>query len=296
MGISGIINVNKPADRTSFSVVAALRKQFGEKRIGHAGTLDPIATGVLPVCLGQATKIIEYLLDSAKTYVALIELGITTDTFDRQGKIISKGDTAGISISRVTDVLHDFQGIIMQVPPAYSALKLDGKKYYELARSGMPLEPLPRQVKIESIEALSFDSPLLELRVRCSKGTYIRSLANDLGKKLSCGAYLRDLVRTDYGPFSLECALSMSQIEEAVRHGALDSILYPIDFPILQWPRVEPTDEQIQAIIHGHDIALADKNIRNATRCRAYNTQGKFLAVIESSPQSNMWHPAKVFL
>ena len=255
-----------------------------------------MATGVLPVCFGQATRIIEYLLNCTKTYVALIELGTTTDTFDREGKITSRRDTTGISISRVTNVLQDFQGNIQQVPPIYSALKLNGKKYYELARAGIPLEPPPRQVNIESIEILSFEIPLLELRVRCSKGTYIRSLANDVGGKLSCGAYLRDLVRTAYGPFNLDCALSINQIEATIRQGALDSVLYPADFPILQWPSVDLNSEQTQSIIHGHDITLPLTNTYGITLYRVYDTQGKFLAVVKFMPQSNLWHPVKVFI
>lgn len=295
MCASGILNVNKPAGRTSFSIVARLRKLSGEKRVGHAGTLDPLATGVLPVCFGQATRIVEYLMNRPKTYVATIELGISTDTFDREGKVTERTDPTGISISEIEDALKSYVGVIKQVPPAYSALKLHGAKYYNLARAGIPVNPQPREVTIEKIDLLKFDIPCLEIRVQCSKGTYIRSLANDLGKQLSCGACLKDLVRSGYGPFKLEHSILWDEAEETAAKGKLSDMLHPMDFPLADWPLIMLNSEQANKVIKGHNIALPVDNDSKNTYCRAYDLQHKFIAVMKFIRETGTWHPEKVF-
>ncbi|MBM3149449.1 MAG: tRNA pseudouridine(55) synthase TruB, partial [Chloroflexi bacterium] len=184
--INGILSINKPEGITSFKVISWLKRLTGEKRIGHAGTLDPLATGVLPCCLGQATRIIQFITDASKTYLAKIKLGIATDTFDREGHITHRGDTSNITIARIEEILTEFQGFIEQRPPTYSALKHKGKRYYELARAGLPVNPRPRRVEISRVELVSYQTNLVTVEIECSKGTYIRSLADDLGLKLGC--------------------------------------------------------------------------------------------------------------
>ena len=279
MCANGILNVNKPAGRTSFSVVSRLRKLSGEKRVGHAGTLDPLATGVLPVCFGHATRIVEYLMNHAKIYVAAIELGVSTDTYDREGRITEQKDASNLSLTAIEGALRSFLGPIKQVPPVYSALKLRGEKYYNLARAGIKVNPPPREVTVEKIEVLNYTNPLLQIRVYCSKGTYIRSLANDLGRQLACGACLRDLVRAGYGPFNLENSISWEEAEGAAASGKLAAMLYPADYPLSDWPLAVLDSQQIDAIIKGKNIALLLENERNNTFCRAYNSQRQFIAL-----------------
>jgi len=188
--VDGILNINKPRDRTSFSVVAMVRRLSGERRVGHAGTLDPAATGVLPVCLGQGTRVTEYLVDAAKTYRAQIELGVATDTYDASGKITEQGDPSGISREQVESALASFRGTIQQIPPMYSAVKHLGQPLYKLARSGIEVERKSRRAEIYRLEITDWQLPVVTIEVECSKGTYIRSLAYDLGRSLGCGAHL----------------------------------------------------------------------------------------------------------
>ncbi|MDD5311653.1 MAG: tRNA pseudouridine(55) synthase TruB [Dehalococcoidia bacterium] len=296
MCANGILNVNKPAGRTSFSIVSRLRKLSGEKRVGHAGTLDPLATGVLPVCFGQATRIVEYLMNHSKTYVATIELGVSTDTYDREGRITGQMDTGSLSLSAIEDALQGFLGAIKQVPPVYSALKFHGEKYYNLARAGKEVNPPPREVTIEKIDILKYANPLLQIEVYCSRGTYIRSLANDLGKQLACGACLRDLARSGYGPFKLENSVTCEEAEAAAASGKLAALLYPADLPIADWPLVVLDSRQIDEIIKGQNIALLLENDQNNTLCRAYNSEHQFVAVLKYVQGTGTWHPEKVFL
>ena len=219
MGVNGILNVNKPGECTSFSIVAKIRRITGEKRVGHAGTLDPAATGVLPICLGQATRITEYLHAFSKQYVADIELGVSTDTFDGQGRVISCKDASSVTPSLLQQALDSFRGTIDQVPPVYSAIKIKGRQAYSLAREGIKISLHPRQVRIERMELLAFEPPYLKLSILCSKGTYVRSLANDLGEKLGCGAYLKGLTRTAYGPFTIHDSHSPEEIQAAFETG-----------------------------------------------------------------------------
>ncbi len=213
MSINGILNVNKPEGGTSFSVVAWLRHLSGEKHIGHAGTLDPMATGVLPICFGQATRVVEFLANAHKVYRAQIELGATSDTFDREGQITRSSDPSAITAIQIEEALSKFRGCIEQSPPIYSALKYQGKRGYELARAGIPVEIKPRQITIFKLELIEFKLPTLTIEVECSKGTYVRSLAHDLGQYLGCGGYLVNLIRTQYGPFRIENALPVSEIK-----------------------------------------------------------------------------------
>jgi len=188
--VDGILNINKPAGMTSFRVVALVRRLSGERRVGHAGTLDPAATGVLPVCLGRATRVVKFLMDTTKTYRAEIELGIATDTGDASGQIVQKGDPFSISREALESALVSFCGSIRQTPPMYSAVKYQGKPLYRLARAGITVERKSRPARIYNLELVDWQPPVFTIEVACGKGTYIRTLASDLGQVLGCGAYL----------------------------------------------------------------------------------------------------------
>lgn len=294
MSINGILNVNKPEGKTSFSVVAWLRHLSGEKHVGHAGTLDPIATGVLPICLGQATRVVQFLTDGNKTYIAQIELGMATDTFDREGKITQREDPSSITITQIETALNSFQGTIQQSPPRYSALKYQGRRHYELARAGIQVEIKPRKVKIISIELIDCELPLVTIKVACSKGTYIRSLAHDLGQYVGCGAYLKNLTRTQCGPFFIEDALPLPEIKCIFNQGILNEFLHPIDIPLLSWSAVIVDRAGELAIKNGCSIPFKEHHI-TSKYCRAYSSDGRFLAILHFVPDNNLWHPDKVF-
>ena len=295
MGVNGILNVNKPGDCTSFSIVARIRRITGVKRVGHAGTLDPSATGVLPICLGQATRITEYLHAFTKQYVADIELGVSTDTFDGQGRVISCKDASSVTLSSLQHSLESFQGIIDQVPPVYSAIKIKGRQAYSLAREGIKLSLQPRQVRIEGLEMLAFEPPYLKLSILCSKGTYIRSIANDLGERLGCGAYLKDLTRTAYGQFTIHDSHSPEEIQSAVENGNLESLLYPVDYPLFDWKTLALDEKTACEVLRGADIAPNIADPPAGHLCRAYDPDGRFIAIMKFRPETGLWHPEKVF-
>ncbi len=295
MSIDGILNVNKPEGKTSYNVVAWIRHLTGEKHVGHAGTLDPIATGVLPICFGQATRITQFLTDSSKTYLAQVELGVITDTFDRQGEIIERRDPSSITETQIEKALTNFQGVINQVPPIYSALKHQGRRYYELARAGIPIKLKPRQVEISNLELLNCQPPLITINVDCSKGTYIRSLAHDLGQHLGCGAHLKNLTRLRCGPFYIEDALSMSQIEGAFHKDAWKELLHYMDSPLSNWKAIIVDKGNELAIRNGRSLPLDETILPSEKYCRAYNLDGNFIAVLQFIPDKKLWHPEKVF-
>lgn len=295
MGLNGILNINKPAGPTSFNLVALVRRLTGEKRVGHAGTLDPAASGVLPVCLGQATRISEYLHSFSKEYQAVIELGTTTDTYDREGNITGRKDAAGITLPLIQQAMQSFKGYIDQVPPAFSAIKVKGRQSYDLARAGIEVTHQPRRVHIDRIEALGFEPPCIKLIIVCSKGTYIRSLADDLGKILGCGAFLKDLVRSAYGPFTIADAISPEKLQDALAGGHAASLVYPVDFPLSGWPYYVTTSDEARYIAGGLDISLPCMNPGTNTCCRALHPDGRLLAVMKFTQDSGLWHPEKVF-
>lgn len=214
-----ILNINKPEGWTSFDVVNKIRKHIGVKKVGHAGTLDPFATGVLLICTGKATKRVPELMGLEKEYEAIIELGKTTDTYDRTGIILQEKATTDIGIEEVRHICEEFQGKILQTPPMYSAVKVKGKRLYELARRGEVIDRKPRSVVIRKINILSYHEPFLHLDISCSKGTYIRALANDIGEKLGCGGMLNELTRTRIGDYKLEDASSLNDFLQLIYQG-----------------------------------------------------------------------------
>ncbi|RMD94751.1 MAG: tRNA pseudouridine(55) synthase TruB [Calditrichaeota bacterium] len=211
------INLNKPPGWTSFQVVKAVRRLVKTK-VGHAGTLDPFATGVLIVCTGNATKQINLFMDYEKEYLATLELGKITDTYDCTGVVLEEKKPPEVKLDQLQNVCEKFEGEINQVPPMYSAVKIRGTRLYKLARKGIIVEREPRKVRIKKIEIVSYDHPLVTLRVICSKGTYIRSLAHDIGKELGYGAHLKSLIRTRIGPYHIDNSLSIKEFEQAITY------------------------------------------------------------------------------
>ncbi len=292
--MDGILNIDKPQGITSYRVVALVKRLSGERRVGHAGTLDPMATGVLPVCLGQATRIVEFLADAIKAYRAEIELGVTTDTYDASGNVIQRENPSGIHREQVETALASFRGIIQQTPPMYSAVKHQGKKLYELARAGITVERKSRPATIYSLDIVDFQPPLVTIEVECGKGTYIRSLAHDLGQVLGCGASLKSLVRRRYGPFDIENAVSVPRLEDAFRGGGWKHFVHPMDSVLSTWPAVVVDEATEQAVRNGVSLALPLEP-SGGNHCRAYTADGHFLGVLRFSPEQGQWHPEKVF-
>ncbi len=292
---NGIINVYKEAGFTSFDVVAKLRGILKQKKIGHTGTLDPDATGVLPVVVGNATKLVETLTDKKKEYVAEFVLGITTDTQDISGEVTDRRKVT-CSESEIRDAIASFSGDIMQVPPMYSALKVDGKKLCDLAREGKIVERKPRPVTIHNIEILSVDmgqEPVTGIRVLCSKGTYIRTLCNDIGQKLGCGATMTKLQRTGSGRFRIEDAYRLSEIEEYIRTGRAEEIIMPVDTVFDGLPRYDVKGEEARLVSNGNQLTIpahSDKEIR-------IYSEGGFIALYElKNPGQHIYKPKIMFL
>jgi len=297
VSIDGILNILKPPGKTSFQVVSSVRRLSGEKRVGHAGTLDPEATGVLVLCLGQGTRIIEFLANANKTYRAEIELGIATDTYDASGKITWQGDPSFVTREEVKQVLNSFHGAIEQTPPMYSAIKYKGKRLYQLARAGIEVPRRPRTVEFFRLELLEWRLPVITIEVECSAGTYIRSLAQDMGQIIGCGAHLKKLVRLKSEPFHIAEAIPLTSFEEAFHQGNWQHLLYSIDEVILGWRAVILDNESEEMVKKGHSVPLAlDKSSTYPEeRCRAYSADGRFLAVLRLQKEKGLWHPDKFF-
>ena len=291
--ISGILNINKPLQLTSHDVVRRIRRASGQRRVGHAGTLDPMATGVLLVCLGKATRVAEYLADAHKRYRARAVLGITTDTYDQEGKVASQEPCPQLEAADLQAALQRFTGRIQQIPPMYSAVKMGGRPLYRLARRGVTVERKPRSVEIQGIELLEWAPPALLFEVECSKGTYIRSLAHDLGQSLGCGAYLSELVRLSSGPFSVEDALPLEVAESSFTDGSWHQLLHPLDAALLAFPAVTLGRDEAQQVGHGRKIRLPSGV--EGQLCRAYGPEGELVALLRPGEEPDIWRPHKVF-
>ena len=305
--MNGILNINKPEGPTSFTIVSRIKKLTGEKRVGHAGTLDPAASGVLPVCFGHGTRVIEYLMEGTKDYRAEIEFGKTTDTYDATGSETSLINSSSVDRKQIETALKNFLGEIQQVPPIYSALKHNGKPYYELARAGMDIKITSRPVMIHNITVRDWKPPVVTIDVTCGKGTYIRSIAHDLGQIIGCGAYMKSLVRSRYGPFSLDKAVSFDELEMHFTENSWHRYIHPIDSVLLHLKAIVVNNDTMQEIQHGRTI----ENIINSTqilkdqsqpgefqetRCRAYGLDGRFLGILRYVAETGHWQPEKVFI
>jgi tRNA pseudouridine55 synthase len=295
--MDGILNINKPWGKTSFSIVSLVKRLSGEKRVGHAGTLDPAATGVLPVCLGQATRVVQFLMESPKSYRAEIELGVATDSQDATGTVISRGDPSNITKEKLLSALDSFRGPIEQTPPMYSAVKQGGKPLYQLARSGITVPRKSRKRWIYRLELTDWQPPLATIEVECSRGTYIRTLADDLGRLLGCGATLKTLTRLSCGIFTIEDAVSLPQLEEAFAQGNGEGLLHPLDSVLGDLPSVALDEATEAAMKNGKPLSSADLDNPpdEGNRCRAYSRDGRFLGTLRFDAEKEQWRPEKVF-
>jgi len=288
----GILNINKPLGWTSHDVVAKVRRLLDIRRVGHAGTLDPLATGVLVVCLGAATRLSEYLSNTSKVYLAAIRLGIETETWDSEGQVISRNDLKP-SLEKVATVLKRYRGVIRQTPPMYSAVKHRGQPLYRLARRGITVDRPVREVQVYDLELLSYDYPLLCLRIECSKGTYVRSLAHDIGQDLNTGAYLASLERVAVGALTLQEAVTLEMLEKAVRNGGYERYLVPLRRALAHMPAITVSHSEAVRLAHGQAVRLAVEP--SGWPCCAYDSQGRLVAILRQSGEG-VWRPAKVLI
>jgi len=288
----GLIIVDKPVGPTSHQVVDLVRRGTGIRKVGHSGTLDPRASGVLVLCLGAATRLSEYLSGTSKEYEAVVRFGVSTRTFDGDGEIThSSGRTP--TRSEVEQRLPEFRGEVEQRPPPFSAVKVQGRKAYELARAGNDPELQPRTVNITRLELRSYQPPDLSLRVECSAGTYIRSLAHDMGERLGTGAHLAGLRRTRAGPFTLEQATAWPMLEVGMMTGKWERYLRPATDALPELAAVVVPPEGIQALRFGHRIPAAPSS---AGMAKAVDEGGELVAILEAVEDGSQWHPRKVFL
>ena len=269
--------------------------------MGHAGTLDPDAAGVLPVCLGRGTRVVEFLIDTIKVYRARIQLGITTDTGDKSGRIIRQGSTSGIKRECLESQLSSFLGTVEQTPPMYSAVKHCGKRLYQFARAGIKVKRKSRPVQIYRLDLTGWQPPLATLEIVCGKGTYVRSLVEDLGDVLGCGATLDKLSRLRCGVFDIGESVSMEFFDDACRSGCWQHLVYPVDTVLLDWPAVVVGERECQLIRNGQALPLENEwsksgGSQDSVYCRAYSLDGSFLAVLRFNAGSNRWQPVKVFV
>ncbi len=288
--MNGLLIVNKPAGPTSHDIVYKVRKWSNERRIGHAGTLDPMATGVLVLCMGPATRLAEYLLNGDKRYRAVVRLGQTTDTYDAQGRVLDSRPV-DCTPEQIESALASFRGAIQQTPPAFSAIQVNGQRAYDLARRGQTPDLKPRAITIHSLALVGWSAPEVTLEVACSAGTYIRSLAHDLGQALGCGAHLAALTRMVAGGFTLEEAHSLDEIEAAFKYGRGVDLLRPADEALAGWPAVRLTEAQAERVSHGNPVSLAESA---AGLGRAYDPQGRLIAIVEADVAARQWKPIKV--
>lgn len=292
---SGVINIYKEAGYTSHDVVAKLRGILKQKKIGHTGTLDPQAQGVLPVCLGKGTKLCDLLADHDKEYEAGLRLGITTDTQDMEGNVLQESSVQ-VSEEEVRTCILSFQGEQMQVPPMYSALKVNGKKLYELAREGKVVERKARPVTFHKIEVLWMELPKVKIRVQCSKGTYIRTLCNDIGEKLGCGGCMEELLRTRVERFALEDAVKLDEVQKAMEEGTVDSLIFPVDRIFDQYPTAKTTTQGDLLVHNGNRLfseLLQEEPEAESGYVRVYDSEDTFIGLFEK--KTDQLVPVKMF-
>lgn len=295
MDINGVINVYKEAGYTSHDVVARLRGIFHQKKIGHTGTLDPEAEGVLPICLGKATRLCDMLADHDKVYETVLRLGIVTDTQDMTGAVLSERPVQ-VTEEEVRSCIASFAGEQMQIPPMYSALKVNGKKLYELAREGKEVERKARKIYFYEIEIQSIQLPLVTMKVHCSKGTYIRTLCHDIGAKLGCGGCMEKLVRTRVERFELTDARKLRQIEQYVSMGEVSAIVLPVDRMFEEYPAVYTRKEGERLAHNGNRLAeeLLEGECRpEEEQVRVYDSEKNFIGIF--SNKEGILSPVKMF-
>jgi tRNA pseudouridine55 synthase len=281
--IDGVFLLNKPLGFSSNQALKKIQWLFNAKKAGHTGTLDPMASGLLPICLGEATKFSHRLLNANKTYIATIQFGVTTTTGDQEGEVISEKEVV-FNETQLTETLQKFIGDITQIPPMYSALKFEGKPLYEYARKGIEIERKSRQITIYDIKLIKVEGSVTTLEVSCSKGTYIRTLAEDIGQALGCGAHLKSLERTQTGNFQLSDAFSIEALE-AIAVASREKILLPIDALLDGLSSIKLTSTETEAIKKGQSIDFISKN---EEELRLYSASGKFVGVGQPDLQGHL--------
>lgn len=292
-GISGILAVDKPSGMTSHDVVAAIRKGTGLRRIGHAGTLDPRASGVLVVLIGPAVRLSDCLICEKKGYEAVIHFGSVSDTYDGDGNVTETGKEAPEDEEEIMDAMEAFVGDIVQVPPAYSAKKIKGRKAYEMARNGEDVHLEGQPVTVYSFDFIEYNRPELTADVVCSAGTYIRSIAHDLGEKLGCGAYLSALRRTRSGRFSLRDAVPLADLRKSFEDGTWFKYLIPAAEALDEYEEVILSMEEESFVLHGRRIAAEEGE--HDSIAKAVSEQGELIALLEFDSDTCEWQPKKVF-
>lgn len=295
--MNGIINIYKEKGFTSHDVVAKLRGMLKQKKIGHTGTLDPDAEGVLPVCLGKATKVCDLLTDKDKTYRAKLLLGVETDTQDITGTVLAQKEVT-VTEEQVREAIESFVGSYDQVPPMYSALKVNGKKLYELARAGIEVERKSRTVTILSIDILEINLPYVVMDVSCSKGTYIRTLCQDIGQKLGCGGCMSELLRTQVGDFRLEDSMKLSQVQQLVDNQQVEEVLIPVDALFERYKKIVVKKACDRMVYNGNAVRLHDcvnEKTPEMDKVRIYDSEHRFIGVYQWKSERKMYVPVKIF-
>ena len=295
--IDAILNIDKPYGITSMDVVRRIKRASRQRRVGHAGTLDPVATGVIPVCLGQATRMMEHIINGSKTYRAQIEFGVATNTYDALGETTARADASAVSRADIEREIQAFIGDIQQTPPMYSALKRDGKRLYDLARAGVQVELQPRPVAVHAIRLQDWTPPIAAIQVHCGRGFYMRSLAHDLGQALGCGAHLKTLERLHCGGFSIADSISLQDMEDRFANGNWQDAAHAPDAPLLNLRALILGKRSEDMIRNGRPIEAAptDPPPADGELSRAYTADGRFLATLLYDAPPKQWRPEKVF-
>lgn len=298
--VNGFINLYKTVGITSMDALRRAKRITGQRqKVGHGGTMDPLARGVLPVCFGQATRLMDYVVGGTKRYVMDVKLGESTTTYDSEGEVTATRSVAGITQADIESALEPFIGVVDQVPPMYSAVKVDGQRLYKLARAGIEVEREARSVEIQGIRLTKLDLPTLTLDVECGRGVYMRSLAHDLGDALGCGGHVTDLERRYCGGFSSEDGVTLEDLEaEAQREpDGWRRLLHPVDWVVRDMKTVTVGAAAEKFLRNGQSVSLgrADLNAGYLEQFRAYNTAGQFLALVRFDRAGNSWKPLKVF-
>jgi tRNA pseudouridine55 synthase len=295
--ISGVLVVDKPVGMTSHDVVDAVRRGTGIRRAGHTGTLDPRASGVLVILIGPAVRLSEYVSASDKRYQAIIRLGSSTDTFDADGKFVRSDQPVNVTEEQFEKILKQFEGEITQTPPPYSAVKVNGRRAYDMARQGEEVELTPRKIQVHHLEVLEWAPPEVVVDVHCSSGTYVRSLANDMGNALGTGAYLVGLRRTKSGRFTLRDATPLRKLQEAFQAGNWYQYLIPAAEALADWPAVELNPDEVEEVRHGHRVKAAAGDSQ-PDLVRGVSAAGELIALMvpaAAEDGSAEWQPKKVF-
>ena len=297
--MDGVLIINKPKGYTSYDVVSIVKKKLNISKVGHTGTLDPNATGVLPILVGKATKISKYLIEHNKTYVAELRLGEKSATGDIEGEIVERKSIPNLKENKIKETLETFLGKQMQKPPIYSSIKINGKKAYEYARKGQTVEIEPRKIEIMEISLIKFENNIITFSTSCSKGTYIRTLCEDIGNRLGCGACMQSLKRTRVGNFSIDNSYTLSQIEQMVQAGKTDEILTPIDEMFSDSRKIIISQEYDKLLYNGNKLPYNSIQGKNDVQhnedeqVRVYDKNDEFIGVYRF--EGNEFVPVKMF-